>query len=60
MVPVESARRFVAALRERSSAPVCYAEVPGAQHAFEILPSVRAEATVRAALRFAAYVTRED
>ena len=58
MVPVESARRFVQSLRDHSRAPVCYAELPGAQHAFEILPSVRGEATVRAALRFAAFVTR--
>ena len=33
------------ALRERSRAPVAYAEIPGAQHAFELFPSVRSQIT---------------
>jgi acetyl esterase/lipase len=41
LVPVAEARLFVELLRQRSSAPVLYAELPGAQHAFEIFPSRR-------------------
>jgi acetyl esterase/lipase len=41
LVPVEEARLFVELLRERSAAPVLYAELPGAQHAFEVFPSRR-------------------
>lgn len=42
IVPVEEARLFVELLRGASRAPVLYAEVPGAQHAFEVFPSERA------------------
>ena len=52
LVPVAEARRFVAALRAASSAPVLYAELPGAQHAFDVLPSVRGAHTVAAVVRF--------
>lgn len=52
LVPVSEARRFVAALRAVSSSPVLYAEIPGAQHAFEVLPSVRTAHTVAAVVRF--------
>jgi acetyl esterase/lipase len=41
LVPVGDARAFVKALREKSREPVAYAELPGAQHAFEIFPSLR-------------------
>ncbi len=41
LVPVGEARAFVKALREKSREPVLYAELPGAQHAFEIFRSVR-------------------
>jgi acetyl esterase/lipase len=43
LVPPQEARVFVQALRERSRAPVAYAEIPGAQHAFELFPSVRSQ-----------------
>lgn len=59
LVPVEQARTFVAELRKVSHQPVVYAELPGAQHAFEILPSVRTAATVHAVERFLA-VVRSD
>lgn len=52
LVPVTEARRFVRALRDVSTAPVVYAELPGAQHAFDILPSVRGAHTVAAVVRF--------
>jgi len=41
MVPVAEARHFCRVFRDRAEAPLVYAEVPGAQHAFEIFPSVR-------------------
>jgi acetyl esterase/lipase len=41
LVPVRMARSFVDALKSASRNPVLYAEIPGAQHAFEIFPSVR-------------------
>ena len=59
LVPVEQARTFVDRLRAQSSQPVAYAEIPGAQHAFESFPSVRAMATVHAIERFLAYVRSE-
>jgi acetyl esterase/lipase len=45
LVPVDVARTFVAALRATSSAPVAYAELPLAQHAFDVLASLRCQAT---------------
>lgn len=41
LVPVQEARIFVELLRAKSQAPVLYAELPGAQHAFEVFPSER-------------------
>src|SRR5262245_2065506 len=52
LVPVEEARHFVATLRARTKAPVAYAEIPGAQHAFEIFPSVRTALVVHGVERF--------
>jgi len=45
---VEETRTFVSALQEKSKAPVVYAELVGAQHAFEIFHSVRAEFSIEA------------
>jgi acetyl esterase/lipase len=56
LVPVEQARSFVAMLRAESKEPVVYAELPGAQHAFEIFDSHRTLATVRAVHHFLAVV----
>ncbi len=52
LAPVADARRFVEALRNVSQAPVAYAELPLAQHAFDVLPSVRTAHTIAAVLRF--------
>ena len=52
LVEVEQARRFVAGLRAVSTQPVAYAELPGAQHAFDVFPSVRTAAVVRGVDRF--------
>lgn len=48
LAPVVDARAFVTALRERSPHPVVYAELPGAQHAFDVFHSFRTSDTVRA------------
>ena len=56
LVPVADARRFVAALRAVSESPVLYAELAGAEHAFDILPSVRTARVVEAIERFLATV----
>lgn len=52
LAPVEGARDFVGELRAVSKAPVLYLELKGAQHAFEIFPSIRANHVVRAVARF--------
>ena len=52
LVWVEEARTFVAALQEVASQPVAYAELPGAQHAFEIFHSVRTDHTVNSVADF--------
>jgi acetyl esterase/lipase len=59
LVPVAQARTFVDELRKESTQPVVYAELPGAQHAFEILPSIRAHAAAQAVERFLAVVRSE-
>jgi acetyl esterase/lipase len=50
---VAEARAFVARLRDVSTAPVIYAELPGAQHAFNTFLSIRSLFAVRATARFA-------
>ncbi|HVB90478.1 MAG TPA: alpha/beta hydrolase [Acidimicrobiales bacterium] len=52
LVPIEVARTFVAALRAVSQAPVAYAELPLAQHAFDILASLRCQATTSGVASF--------
>jgi acetyl esterase/lipase len=52
LVWVEEARAFVSALRGISAQPVAYAELPGAQHAFEIFHSVRTDHAVNAVSHF--------
>ncbi len=48
----EDARAFVAALRSVSKNPVGYAEIPFAQHAFDLMSTRRSVYTVRAITRF--------
>jgi acetyl esterase/lipase len=52
LTSVEDARRFVAALREASPAPVLYAEMHGGQHAFDLVPSFRTAPVIEAIERF--------
>jgi acetyl esterase/lipase len=57
-VPAEHARRFADRAREASTAPVVYAELPGAQHSFDVLHSIRFELLIDAVEDFAAWVLR--
>jgi len=52
----EQARAFSTALAAVSDQPVSYAELVGAQHAFDVLPSVRTAATVAAVDRFLSFL----
>jgi len=52
LVPVREARRFVEALRATSHRTVAYAEIPGAQHAFDIFPSIRSAHVLHGVERF--------
>lgn len=56
LVPVAEARAFVERLRAASSEPVVYAEISGAQHAFDIFPSIRSAHVVRGVQRFLDWV----
>lgn len=56
LVPVEQARSFARMLREASTRPVVYAELPRAQHGFDLFSSVRTLHTLRAVDRFLAVV----
>ena len=56
LVPVAEARLFVQLLREVANDPVAYAELPGAQHAFEVFASIRTAHVINAVERFVAYV----
>jgi acetyl esterase/lipase len=56
LAPVEEARHFAKLLRETSKAPVAYAEIPGAQHAFEVFHSKRTTHVTHAVGRFLSYL----
>ena len=56
LVPVEQARLFTARLREVSTQPVAYAELPYAQHAFDSFGSPRTRHAVLAVEQFLAEV----
>jgi acetyl esterase/lipase len=58
LVPVAEARRFHEALAAVSKDTVAYAEIPGAQHAFEVFPSRRTAAVVAGATAFVESVWR--
>src|SRR5207249_592682 len=56
MVPVGEARHFCNVFRRGAESPLVYAEIPGAQHAFEIFPSVRSTLVIHGVERFLAWV----
>ena len=57
--PVAESRMLFEALRSTSRAPAFYIEVPGAQHAFEIFPSVRTRHVVAGTTRFLEHARAE-
>ncbi|KIU16996.1 alpha/beta hydrolase [Mycolicibacterium llatzerense] len=59
LIDVQEGRDFVAALRERSPAPVAYAEIPHAQHAFDIFGSAHGRYAAEAITRFLEWVRAE-
>jgi acetyl esterase/lipase len=56
LIPVEQARAFTKRLRDASRQPVVYAEMPFAQHAFDIFGSTRAAHAAVAVEQFLAEV----
>jgi acetyl esterase/lipase len=52
LVGVDQARQLVARLKETSKRTVVYAELPHAQHAFDVFPSIRSQHIVRAIDRY--------
>ncbi|MBZ5733434.1 alpha/beta hydrolase [Nocardioides sp. TRM66260-LWL] len=52
LVGVDQARMFARELRRVSRRTVVYAELPGAQHAFDVFPSIRSAHVVRAIDRY--------
>jgi acetyl esterase/lipase len=52
LVPVEDARAFTKKLEAVSQRPVLYVEMPGAEHAFDIFPSLRTARVVEGIERF--------
>jgi acetyl esterase/lipase len=60
LASVEDARHFATRLRAVSTQPVVYAELPGAQHAWDVFRSVRAVESVQAVTRFLEWVRATD
>ena len=56
LIPVGEAEEFVDELRAVSKSPVAYAELPNAQHAFDIFSSPRAHQSAEAVARFLSWV----
>jgi acetyl esterase/lipase len=60
VLPASAAREFAAALRVRSRSAVVYAELPGAQHQFDLHHSIRCTAATNGIEAFAAWVLRAE
>lgn len=58
LVPPEHVRRFAEHAREHTGSPVVYAELPGGQHSFDLLHSIRFEMLIDGIEDFAAWVFR--
>jgi acetyl esterase/lipase len=56
LIPVGEAQQFVDELRAVSKSPVAYAELPNAQHGFDIFGSPRAHRSAEAVARFLSWV----
>lgn len=59
-VPPEGVRQTVARLRATSINPVVYAELPGAQHTFDLFHSVRFATVIHAVAQFTSWVRSND
>ncbi len=59
LVPVADAREFAAEMKRVSRSEVRYIELPGAEHAFDLWPSVRTARIADAIGRFGAHVLAE-
>ena len=60
LVVVDDARRLVESLRKGSASPVVYAELPGAQHAFDFFYSIRFSAVIDGIEAFADWVVAKS
>jgi acetyl esterase/lipase len=58
LTPVSDARLFVERLRAASRQPVLYAEMRGAQHAFDVFPSIRTAKVIEGVERFLTTIWR--
>ncbi|BAX92254.1 alpha/beta hydrolase [Mycobacterium shigaense] len=56
LIPVVEAQEFVDELRAVSKSPVAYAQLPNAQHAFDIFSSPRGHRSAEAVARFLSWV----
>ncbi|MFJ9385146.1 alpha/beta hydrolase [Peribacillus sp. NPDC101481] len=56
LVSVENSRRFTEHLRDSSSNPVVYVELPGAGHNFDLYHSIRTKAVVNGIEAFVDWV----
>jgi acetyl esterase/lipase len=56
LVIVEDARKFVGQLRATSTNPVVYAELPGAQHGFDLFRSRRFASVIDAIEAFITHI----
>ncbi|WP_445168094.1 alpha/beta hydrolase [Mycolicibacterium sp. Dal123E01] len=56
VIPVGEAREFVEEFRQVAKEPVLYAELPGAQHGYDIMPSRRANNSAEAVGQFLSWV----
>lgn len=52
VLPIVPAQRFADAFKQTSASPVIFLEVPGADHCFDMLRSVRSETTIDGIHRF--------
>jgi len=60
IIPVDQAQSFVERLRSASDSAVCYLELPGAGHAFDLVDGARTGSTVAAAGMFLNQVRRDS
>lgn len=60
LAPPPDAARFARLLRDEGSEPVVIAELPGAQHAFDVFPSVRTAITLCGVARFLTWAHRRE